>query len=362
MTNPGDRWRRSWIVGALALVALVGLGVAVVAGGSDNEKNGGSAVSSTVAVLSDAPEPTIEPAPEPVAPESSEPVPSIAALVDPVFGFEASGDQRIVLGGVVPTGADRLTLINATKASFPGLTVVDTGISVNPDAPAFDSATLVDALSLVGQPASFVYTGGNYRLRGFVANEAAKASVEAALRSALGEITVPISNELEIRNVSAEGSSVSGPSSVPPLSSVPPISSGPIASTIPAEPTEVTAEEAAIVEKINQAIALEGITFTTSSARLTGESTATLDRVAASLNESPDLSVRIEGHTDNIGLPASNLTLSQQRADAVKTYLVTKGISADRLTATGFGQERPVAENTTSTGRAQNRRIEFVAA
>jgi outer membrane protein OmpA-like peptidoglycan-associated protein len=352
VTNPGDRWRRSWIVAALALLALVGLGVALVAGGSDNQTDGSSVSSSTAAVpAADSGEPTIEPAPEPTAPESSEAVPSIAALVDPVFGFEASGDQRVILGGVVPSEAERLTLIDATKASFPGLIVVDTGISVNPDAPAFDSATLVDALSLVEQPASFVYTGGNYRLRGFVANEAAKASVEAALRSALGEITVPISNELEIRTAPA-----------PESSSVPASSSIPIASTIPAEPTEVTAEEAAIVEEINQAIALEGITFATSSARLTGKSTATLDRVAASLSESPNLSVKIEGHTDNIGLPASNLTLSQQRADAVKTYLVTKGISADRLTATGFGQERPVAENTTSTGRAQNRRIDFVAA
>ena len=69
--------------------------------------------------------------------------------------------------------------------------------------------------------------------------------------------------------------------------------------------------------------------------------------------------VGIEGHTDNVGNAAANQALSARRAEAVKAYLVGKGIAADRLTATGYGQERPVADNSTINGRAENRRVDF---
>jgi OOP family OmpA-OmpF porin len=77
------------------------------------------------------------------------------------------------------------------------------------------------------------------------------------------------------------------------------------------------------------------------------------------LSENPDVTVEIQGYTDNTGNKATNQKLSQARADAVRTWLIDKGIAADRLTAKGFGSDNPIAPNSTKEGRAQNRRIEF---
>ena len=79
------------------------------------------------------------------------------------------------------------------------------------------------------------------------------------------------------------------------------------------------------------------------------------------LKSEAGLKLEIQGHTDNVGAPATNLKLSQDRAAAVKAYLVqTFGIAADRLTTSGFGDTKPVGSNTTDDGRAKNRRVELV--
>jgi outer membrane protein OmpA-like peptidoglycan-associated protein len=78
------------------------------------------------------------------------------------------------------------------------------------------------------------------------------------------------------------------------------------------------------------------------------------------LTENPTLKVQINGYTDNVGKPADNLKLSASRAKSVVDYLVSKGIHINRLTFKGFGETKPIAENTTEAGRAQNRRTEFV--
>jgi OOP family OmpA-OmpF porin len=104
----------------------------------------------------------------------------------------------------------------------------------------------------------------------------------------------------------------------------------------------------------------ENVQFLSGSVNLTKEATAELDKGAAILVEHGKLNVSINGYTDNTGKPETNLALSQKRAEAVKAYLVKKGVSAERLTATGFGIEKPLADNTTAEGRAKNRRVEFV--
>jgi OOP family OmpA-OmpF porin len=84
-----------------------------------------------------------------------------------------------------------------------------------------------------------------------------------------------------------------------------------------------------------------------------------LDEVAQAMNDNPKIKVRIEGHTDSVGNDKRNMTLSQKRAEAVRTYLIKKGISPDRMEAKGFGETVPIADNRTKEGRDQNRRVEF---
>ena len=127
----------------------------------------------------------------------------------------------------------------------------------------------------------------------------------------------------------------------------------------PPAPAPARAAVTAVQDKLNDIVRLRNIEFRVGSADLTPEGSATLDQVAAALQKASALTVSISGHTDASGGPAANLTLSQARAASVKTYLVSKGVVASRLTATGFGQTKPVADNATPDGRQRNRRIEF---
>ncbi|HEY8519899.1 MAG TPA: OmpA family protein [Gammaproteobacteria bacterium] len=108
-----------------------------------------------------------------------------------------------------------------------------------------------------------------------------------------------------------------------------------------------------------QTLRLEGVTFEFNSAQLTPEATETLLEVAEALRGEPDLRAEIAGHTDSSGADDYNLRLSQQRADAVLTFLANQGIDRSRLVARGYGETQPVADNSTEAGRARNRRVEF---
>lgn len=107
--------------------------------------------------------------------------------------------------------------------------------------------------------------------------------------------------------------------------------------------------------------ATHGILFGTGKAELQPESRPVLKEIAAALKQHPDLKVLIEGHTDNVGAPAANLTLSDARAAAVKAALVADfAADAARITTMGMGDTKPAAPNTSAVGRAQNRRVEVV--
>ncbi|WP_118182850.1 OmpA family protein [Paraburkholderia phosphatilytica] len=112
---------------------------------------------------------------------------------------------------------------------------------------------------------------------------------------------------------------------------------------------------------LDQTLANRTIEFETGSATLTPQGRAILDQMAAVLTKMTTRTVEIIGHTDNAGNRAANIALSQARADAVKGYLVAKGISPQQLTTTGVGPDQPIASNDTTDGRARNRRIEFRA-
>ena len=114
-----------------------------------------------------------------------------------------------------------------------------------------------------------------------------------------------------------------------------------------------------LVQTEKQSVVLKGVTFLPGSATLTADAQGVLDTAAAALAGQKDLKVEIGGHTDAQGSDAANQRLSQRRADSVRQYLVGKGIEGERLTAVGYGEAQPIADNGTPAGRAENRRVEF---
>ncbi|HEY6913589.1 MAG TPA: DUF5723 family protein, partial [Paludibacter sp.] len=106
--------------------------------------------------------------------------------------------------------------------------------------------------------------------------------------------------------------------------------------------------------------ALQGIQFETGKYIIKPVSFQILNQIAAVLVANPTYLIEVQGHTDNVGKPAANMTLSENRANAVKEYLIKKGVAATRMTSHGYGDTMPVASNKTTKGKALNRRVEFV--
>jgi len=109
----------------------------------------------------------------------------------------------------------------------------------------------------------------------------------------------------------------------------------------------------------NASVVLKNVFFDVNKFDLKSESEAELDIVVQLMNDNPSVKIQIGGHTDNVGKPADNLALSNNRAKSVVTYLISKGIPATRLSAKGFGETQPVADNKTEEGKALNRRTEM---
>ena len=105
--------------------------------------------------------------------------------------------------------------------------------------------------------------------------------------------------------------------------------------------------------------AMQGIEFDAGKATIKKSSYQILDMIAEMFVENSDYIIEVQGHTDNTGKYEQNVKISQQRADAVKQYLIEKGVDEHRLTAVGYGPDVPIADNKTKAGRAKNRRVEF---
>ena len=104
---------------------------------------------------------------------------------------------------------------------------------------------------------------------------------------------------------------------------------------------------------------IQGITFDTGRSSIRSSSFTVLDGAVKVLKDFEDLKLEIGGHTDSVGRESTNLRLSQSRADAVRQYMIDKGIDGERLKAVGYGESKPKASNRTRAGRAENRRIDF---
>ncbi|HCT21957.1 MAG TPA: flagellar motor protein MotB, partial [Chitinophagaceae bacterium] len=110
---------------------------------------------------------------------------------------------------------------------------------------------------------------------------------------------------------------------------------------------------------LNSTFVFNNIQFATASYQLLPISLVELDRLLLVMQENPTLKIQISGHTDNVGKPDDNLKLSENRAKSVADYLMSKGVAAGRLSWKGFGATQPIADNTTESGRAKNRRTAF---
>lgn len=128
-----------------------------------------------------------------------------------------------------------------------------------------------------------------------------------------------------------------------------------------AKSQQKTAEQKTILEKLRSVSLSSGAAFESGSARLSSEGKAALDEFAVQLKVLGNglKSVQVEGHTDSTGSDAVNQRISEQRAQAVKDYLVSKGVDGNKIQTRGYGESQPVADNGSAAGRAKNRRVEI---
>lgn len=245
---------------------------------------------------------------------------------------------------------------------------------------------LAPALAQIQAPMPATPQPGQVLVSGTLADEAAKAAVLARLRAlygaelvvdqiAIGAVAVPANWNAHVHKVlaphlkmiargqvSIDGTTVGLRGEVANEAQRQQIASD-IATSLPpgyvvnnglrVKPAQ--AEQ----QLLDATLASRIIEFDSGQASITGAGMAILDEMAAALAKLRQRKVEVIGHTDNTGLRTSNLALSLARAEAVRSYLATRGIASESVLVAGLGPDRPVASNTSADGRARNRRIEF---
>jgi outer membrane protein OmpA-like peptidoglycan-associated protein len=220
--------------------------------------------------------------------------------------------------------------------------------SMNPDytaeAPAPAAVAVEEAsapVSLGGVGVTSFYGGGS----SWTAPENYMAPVEVAAAPA----PAPVAEPEPPKTAPGVTSTYGGSSWTPPANYYAPVEAAPVAKV--ADPCNDAVAAALKSGKLN---------FATSSWEILDDSYPTLDKIAKLIKGCAGAAVEVGGHTDNTGLRDSNQVLSEQRAKSVVRYLTGAGVSASQLKAVGYGQDKPVADNTTAAGKRENRRIEFV--
>lgn len=236
----------------------------------------------------------------PATTEAPAPTTEAPAVIEPVSFDGTYADGEITIAGEVPDEITRSAVIDGFGQQYApaGITVVD-ALTIN------ENTTLEDGvLNLVGE----------------VPDQATRGTIVTNAEAVAGTVNMTVNDGLT-----------------------------------------VIATDESLLAELNELFAVNGsVLFATSSAELTGEATAVLDQAIDILNQDPNLNVTIEGHTDSDGSDASNLALSDARANSVLSYFTSNGIGSERLTAIGKGEAEPVADNATPEGKQQNRRINFV--
>lgn len=223
----------------------------------------------------------------------------------------------VVISGTVPDEASRAAILGKLKSVYGDTPVVDT-LEVGGVVPPPNWTTHVTRLLEPGirqiHRGQLQITGTRVSYQGKVANEAQRQQIASTAANALTPAYI-VTNALTVSN------------------------------------------DAQAV--LDQTLADRVVEFESGSATLTADGVRILDEMAASIGSLDIRRIQIVGHTDSHGSRLANIGLSLERANAVRDYLQTRGIPAQRMTALGAGPDRPVAENDSAEGRARNRRIEF---
>ncbi|WP_052589338.1 OmpA family protein [Luteipulveratus mongoliensis] len=267
-----------------------------------------------------APTETASPAPTTESPSPSESASSPAAAAGP-FTLTNEGDS-IVVEGVVPDEATKKSIIDEATKAAGDKKVVDK-VTVTAGAPAPDVAKITAGLGTLpaADGVKLAYGDDKVTLTGEVADDAAKTAAGDAATKQFAGLTVD--NQLTVKGGAA------------------------------------AADCATVSTTVATLVKGQSPVFADNSTTLLATSKPTLDKVADAVKACKDAKVTVSGYTDNTGSAANNKRLSQGRASAVRTYLSGKGVNAANITATGFGQDKPIAPNTTQAGRDANRRVEI---
>ena len=262
----------------------------------------------------------------PAATAPAEPAAAAVPSAAPTFAFENVDGSKVTVHGALASEAEKTRLWNALKAAF-GDGNVNGDIVINPNtAPAGWLDRLIALLpDLKAKGVKFNFDGDRLKLDTSGMSEADRFALTDKFRTAFRDGQYEITG-LWDRAMAA-------------LAALKPGYSG-----------------GDLVKALN----LMNVYFATGSANITSDSLETLQAAANAIKGAP-AGTRIEagGHTDNVGDAASNMTLSQQRADAVVAKLGELGVASGILSAKGYGQDKPIADNATEAGKAKNRRMEF---
>lgn len=260
-------------------------------------------------------------------------VPATSAAVGPVSVIAQIDVDRITLSGTVLTEVHRIDLVSAAAVAVGASNVTDRlqVSGLGEEAPGADArvASLKTVLSRLSPPT---------RGRVVLVDESLSSSLSvptAESRTALEE-AFAASGLVGLREFQVE------------------------------EPTPVLTTDEEVVALQTELDALQAeinqnVVFSSADTNLTAAAKSTLDKVAAAMNRYVKPVVDAEGHTDSLGNPETNRRLSQARAESVVAYLASVGIDENRLAAIGYGPDRPVGDNSSSEGRQENRRVQFMA-
>lgn len=369
----GDDQKRLMVLLGILGALLLGIGGFMLFGGDDEAEV--ASTEPTTTTVAGATTTTVAGAPAPVpgqgptttkAGGAAAPTPDAGSIQ---VAFLASGAQ---ITGKVPNEEIKTQMLGGATLLFqPGL-VDGAAVTVDPGAPELNPnedpvirslgepvLQGVGAIGVIlrrGPAADVVVIGGT------VNTQLAKDRIVGAVAGVAGGLDKVIV-ELEITDPAAAGATTTAPAAPAPpaagASTTAPAAPGSPGATTP--PAPAPGAPAAVQNELDALLKSKIIEFPSGSTSLTAQWVAAVDQVAEALRGN-DAKVQIAGHSDGRGDPAVNLRLSLDRAESIKAALVQRGIAADRLSTTGYGQARPIADNATDAGRQRNRRIEFVVA